>query len=511
MLTLSGANTYSGDTTVLAGVLKITQDANLGTLLIEDGATYTGDQPDAPSGMAGDNGLTVTASEVTLQGSASLSLKGGRGGDVSGLGEAGKRGGNGGTLIVDGGTVDIIEAGNTAMISLLGERGGDATFTGLSGKGGTLELTGGAVMSLDAMAVVELHGVSSSNRKGSRGGQLLINNGSLILDAGSVNLYGGDGGPGLFGSPMIGGAGGDLLITNGSVTANGGSISLLGGAGSIGGIDGDNGTLDVSNGSVTVSGGSITGVGNATINAAGTFNLTDGLLRAETIDHTNGGTFSFSGGTLAVDAFLGDLVQIGGTLAAGDSPGTTVVIGDYGLLTGILDVELGGLVQGDQYDFYDVQGTVILADATLDVSLFDSFALGANQQFDFLNVAGSLVGTFNGLGEGALVNNFGGVDLFITYAGGDGNDVALFTEGLPGDFDFDNDVDGFDFLEWQRGFGSTYDSDDLADWKANYGMAVSPVVAAGTTAVPEPSSLAMLCLGGLLGLRCSRRRDVLAV
>ena len=35
------------------------------------------------------------------------------------------------------------------------------------------------------------------------------------------------------------------------------------------------------------------------------------------------------------------------------------------------------------------------------------------------------------LGEGDLVGNFGGVDLFITYAGGDGNDATLFTVPEP--------------------------------------------------------------------------------
>ena len=71
---------------------------------------------------------------------------------------------------------------------------------------------------------------------------------------------------------------------------------------------------------------------------------------------------------------------------------------------------------------------------------------------------------------------------------------------LAGDFDVDNDVDGFDFLAWQRGFGSIYDSNDLADWEGNFGTVISPVVAAAATsaAVPEPTSLVLLVLGGLL-------------
>ena len=36
-------------------------------------------------------------------------------------------------------------------------------------------------------------------------------------------------------------------------------------------------------------------------------------------------------------------------------------------------------------------------------------------------------GAFSGLPQGALVGNFGGTDLFIDYASGDGNDVVLYT------------------------------------------------------------------------------------
>jgi len=69
----------------------------------------------------------------------------------------------------------------------------------------------------------------------------------------------------------------------------------------------------------------------------------------------------------------------------------------------------------------------------------------------------------------------------------------------PGDFDGNGEVDGFDFLEWQRdpSVGS------LADWEANYGIAVT--LSAISAAVPEPTTsalaLAALCLA------MSRRRS----
>jgi hypothetical protein len=42
-----------------------------------------------------------------------------------------------------------------------------------------------------------------------------------------------------------------------------------------------------------------------------------------------------------------------------------------------------------------------------------------------------LTGQYDGLAEGALVGNFGGEDLFITYTAGSGNDVALYTIPEP--------------------------------------------------------------------------------
>jgi hypothetical protein len=68
--------------------------------------------------------------------------------------------------------------------------------------------------------------------------------------------------------------------------------------------------------------------------------------------------------------------------------------------------------------------------------------------------------------------------------------------GTPGDFDDDDDVDGRDFLLWQRGLSTTgpLDAGDLEDWQANYGT--QPPLAAAT-AVPEPASMILLATAAL--------------
>lgn len=73
------------------------------------------------------------------------------------------------------------------------------------------------------------------------------------------------------------------------------------------------------------------------------------------------------------------------------------------------------------------------------------------------------------------------------------------------DFDADGDIDGADFLIWQRGVGTGggqpqgnadglggIDGDDLAVWEGQFGTAV-----AASQPIPEPASLALALLGGL--------------
>jgi hypothetical protein len=73
----------------------------------------------------------------------------------------------------------------------------------------------------------------------------------------------------------------------------------------------------------------------------------------------------------------------------------------------------------------------------------------------------------------------------------------------PGDFDNDGDVDGRDFLVWQRNTAVG----DLADWQANYGTgALTAAVTASSTAVPEPGTICLVTFAVLLGSSIRRRQ-----
>lgn len=85
-----------------------------------------------------------------------------------------------------------------------------------------------------------------------------------------------------------------------------------------------------------------------------------------------------------------------------------------------------------------------------------------------------------------------------------------FLTSPAGDYDGDLDVDGNDFLVWQRGGSPNPNSPaDLATWKANYGTVVSAAAATGAaSAVPEPAAMALLAIGlaAGMGARPLRRR-----
>lgn len=73
---------------------------------------------------------------------------------------------------------------------------------------------------------------------------------------------------------------------------------------------------------------------------------------------------------------------------------------------------------------------------------------------------------------------------------------------VSADFDNDGDVDGFDFLKWQRGdVSSPPSAEDLTLWETQFG---TPISLSSAASIPEPSSIALAALG-LLSLLSHRR------
>ncbi len=194
---------------------------------------------------------------------------------------------------------------------------------------------------------------------------------------------------------------GAMLFSGGAVTAN--SVKIGDANASVGTGTGD-GALTMSGGTFTVDGDITLGTGTSL--SKGAINLSAGTLAADSITQGVGtGIMNFTGGTLHVDAFGSearpfDLVQAGGTLAPGDSPGMTTIYGDYTMNAGALEIEINGLDQGDQglvgdagdeigYDHVLVDGDASLT-GNLNVLLLDDFAPELGSHFDVLQTTGSL-------------------------------------------------------------------------------------------------------------------------
>lgn len=82
--------------------------------------------------------------------------------------------------------------------------------------------------------------------------------------------------------------------------------------------------------------------------------------------------------------------------------------------------------------------------------------------------------------------------------------------GLDGDYDSDGDVDGSDFLAWQRGEspnGATVG--DLAVWESSFGVAGLLLSASTAAQVPEPSTVLLVLSVGMVFLLLPARRTSL--
>jgi len=168
-------------------------------------------------------------------------------------------------------------------------------------------------------------------------------------------------------------------------------------------------------------------------------------------------------------------------LSIGDSPGTLDVLGMTNLGGAMLELDYSAGVGAQEGDTYQI------------------LTSGDGLTGMFSNPIGGM-NSLPQVGAGGLIWDIdvqaGAV--FVTA-------TAMTVAPTLGDFDLDDDVDGFDFLAWQRGFPGTFGAGDLADWEMNFGTTAGPLVAA-TGAIPEPTSIAMLLLGSvLIAGRRSRR------
>ncbi|QGQ22587.1 hypothetical protein F1728_07805 [Gimesia benthica] len=144
---------------------------------------------------------------------------------------------------------------------------------------------------------------------------------------------------------------------------------------------------------------------------------------------TPGGTINIKSGTYAgnVDATATG-VDKSVTLAPGNSPGQVIINGDFILnADDTLDIEVNGATAGSGFDQFVVSGTVDLGGAAL--NLIDGYDPVDGDVFTLIqnDGASSVTGTFAGLPEGFEFIDFlgSGLSAYLTYVGGDGDDVVI--------------------------------------------------------------------------------------
>jgi len=144
-----------------------------------------------------------------------------------------------------------------------------------------------------------------------------------------------------------------------------------------------------------------------------------------------GGTIRDGTGT-DIDAGTNS-VTLDGDISPGQQslPGVLKVIGHLSLTAGkTVTVDIGGTSPGtgtNRHDQIDVVGTVDISNnMTLNASAINGYIPTGGDTIILINNDSNdaVIGTFSGLTEGITVT-VGGQDMFLSYVGGDGNDVVL--------------------------------------------------------------------------------------
>jgi autotransporter-associated beta strand protein len=396
VLTMSGNNPYTGGTTLFGGGLAIGSDTAIGSgplffftstqtleaigsrtlanpLQIGAGVTFQGGgdfnftdpTPKVLSGQllhnSSSNTVIVGKYDVNLSGVLTVnagSLTLGDASIVNGFTSAGPVTVSGGTL-----TLNSLNFINLPTVTLAG---------------GTLSVPNGYAIPLGAV----LQGTGGVT------GRLATANGSTIIASGNLTL-------GDAAHPAGVNLDGELYTNNNIVTLDDSNQAVLGSLTDLGTATLD-GTLVSPNGLVLNFGRNLVGRGQIQSNNT----LADAVIVNGDV---NGDSIStplvFNGYVKGVGTF--NNVAFSGTFSPGLSP-TLLTVGNTVLLpSNVLDIEIGGLNRGSQYDAFDVlPSSTMVFDGTFQVSLINAFNPSLGDQFNIFD--GTTTGVFSSFNLPAL-------------------------------------------------------------------------------------------------------------
>ncbi len=445
-LTSSGAVSLNSGIHTFAGLVTST-----GTLNISATANFN-----VPTTLGGG----VTLSGGTLSGTGNVTVNGTlnwTGGTMSGTGQ---------TLVPAGGTLNL--SGSTHQLNRVLQNDGTAAWTAgaLQMQGGTLDNNGS--FTANTASLLQSYGTGGTNAFNNAGtfiklgagttqfttsssGVPFNNTGSVDVQAGTLSLSAGL--TNLSGTTLSGGSylvSGTLRISGADIRTNSATIILTGVGAAI--------VNDATSANALANFGTITTLGNLTIQGGrnltvpGPFSNSGHVTIGQTSTFTVSlGNYTQSAGTTTVDGILDPAnnvdIQAGtlggsghilgnvnnaGSLNPGTSPGILNVEGNYNqTTTGILNVEIGGIQAGNQFDRLAVSGIATL-DGTLAISLINGYQVNSAETFQVLTF-GSRSGDFavtTGLDVGSgifLRSTYSSTDLTLT-----ANDVGIVVTPTSG-------------------------------------------------------------------------------
>ncbi len=255
------------------------------------------------------------------------------------------------------------------------------------------------------------------------------------------------------------------------------------------------------------------------------------------IENDNGGFFDFLRGELNVRTYTGDLVNQEGTISpyaggslSGDGAGLMTIDGDYTQQAGATyAVDIDGEICGIGYDHIDVTGQAFLG-GDLELTLLDGFEPDGDDLFDILS-ASSLIGSFANAAPGQRLETTDGMGSFVVNYGNTSpfnanqvilSDYLFLGADLPGDYNLNGQVEqgDLDLVLQNWGLDTTasgipagwlndipdglIDQAELDGVLLNWGGAAAPDFTG--SAVPEPASVVLLALGGLVARSRTQHR-----
>lgn len=283
----------------------------------------------------------------------------------------------------------------------------------------------------------------------------------------------------------------NTMMNNGLVDLNGGELE-------VGGALTNNFDIDARNGAILRVGG--LGLDN---NSGGQLAITAGEVDVfGAVANNTGAQILVGNGASAIfhDSVTnnGDLVVLAGS--------TLLAVEQLNLLGNQSHLSLQ-LTEEDVFaEAASVQaaGRIIL-EGDLTVTLAGGYQPQTGDVFPLLVSNTGLAGVFSGESLPSLDT---GLDWEIQRTANSLSLAVIDVAGLPGDFDGDGDVDGRDFLAWQR----DPSVGELADWQGNYGAGslVAPISDSTARsmvhhAVPEPQSVLLVFI--VLTISCFAPRS----